>query len=122
MMLYLSLSIVCVVIGMIRVHSSQGECLRWYEGHQECHFCATTPMTAETRSLEGRTVCHDAPYVHYFKHMQSQPPSPYHKTVADTVMALYSDLEHLRKPAVLVNEAVPPGTSVAAPALKTRRN
>lgn len=113
MVLHSIFFVISVVIGVLSVQSSQGDCLHWYEGHQECHFCTSTSTTAETRSLEGRTVCHDDPYVSYFKHMQSQPASRYHKTVADAVMALYSDLEHLRKPAVLVNEVVPAGMSVS---------
>lgn len=85
------------------------DCLRWYENHQICSFCPHSTKLVDNNNINGRKSCHDAQYVSYFKQIQDQPPSPYHQEVADVILSLYTDLMHLRKPAVLVNEVVPPG-------------
>lgn len=87
------------------------ECFQWYEGHQDCRFCATEPIAATSHSAQGNTECIFPSYVTYFKQLLSQPTSEYHKEVAESVLNLYKDLSELQKPAVLINEAVPPGNS-----------
>lgn len=93
-------------------------CFEWYKNHQRCLFCAQSSIDSSTSSVQGEGQCEDAAYLGYFKKILDQPPSEYHKEVAENVLNLYADLVELRKPAVLRNEEVPRGKPNAIDSLK----